>query len=128
MAFDAGLAHELVIERILQKLDLVVVTDALRVTMLHHHVLLLLVKLEVVWRWRYHGRRVVVAGAARVIIAAAWHSLANVAKLHHLCGVERGLTLRQRLIFRQILMILLPTHLLLLLQHLKLLWVLLSLM
>ena len=51
MTFNAGLAHELVIERILQKLDLVVVTDALRVTLLHHQVLLWLVKLEVVWRW-----------------------------------------------------------------------------
>ena len=46
MILNTGLAHELVIERILQKLNLVVVTDALRVT-LHHQVLVLL-KFEMV--------------------------------------------------------------------------------
>ena len=92
MVFNPRLAHELVIERILQKQDLVVVTDALRVTL--HHQMLLLLKFEVVWRRRYHGRSVVVAGAARVVVAAARHSLANVAKLHYLRSVERRLTLR----------------------------------
>ena len=46
MTLNTGLAHELVIERVLQKKNLVVVTDALRVIL--HHLKLLLLRFKVI--------------------------------------------------------------------------------